>query len=97
MCSCVLPCWLLPQRLVTAAAEQGSPRIVELLLSQPKLAEDKEELAESVERVLKMVRWLGSGRSVLGGECGARAEDGEVAAWSLGWEWAGCSVACLVG
>lgn len=47
------------QDLIKAAAEQGSPEVMDMLLSQSLFQKDKEELEEAVDTALKASAELG--------------------------------------
>jgi DhnA family fructose-bisphosphate aldolase class Ia len=47
------------QDLIKAAAEQGSPEVMDILLSQNLFKKDKDELAEAVDTALKASAELG--------------------------------------
>lgn len=51
-----MPCL---QDLIKAAAEEGTPKIMEILLSQKLFKEDKDELDEAVDTALKAAAELG--------------------------------------
>lgn len=55
----MLWCWLCGQDLIKACAEQGSPVVMELLLSQKLFSTDKDELDEAVDTALKASAELG--------------------------------------
>lgn len=56
-----MPCkmYIAMQDLIKAAAEQGSPEVMEILLSQNLFKKDKDELAEAVDTALKASAELG--------------------------------------